>query len=506
MREPTHALARHQTSVALSPSLVLYFHCPLKIAALWLVTACSVLDAPPAHATYAFLDGCWGYHADRHLDFDLRYVNFLRELFGGNHWIGQTIEATTSGRMQIHFSARALFRYQFTQGSIEQVMGGIINYIHGECGVVESLTIQSDDDGRKYRVLRMRNNPFRSDAIDYGSDIRIDPTLTPGNEVSFVRLDPRCGYWLRKSERYHPSLKHALSRYLSPDEQPSVAMLKRADTAPLVEASVFLSHVSWNKLFARFVRSDLERYGRVSVWLDEEQGRTRDAESNLDQWLQTAITHAKGIVILWNEPCRESDWVRKEVEWAVQRSDQVPVVVVNCDGAPLPADLQSISHVVNAEGMWYFHGLGEEVFPYLHRLETRTQWIGQNKRFGTHIEADPVESCMSFEDISPHEGTAESAVRWSLREGIVTWEFDLRDRRTNEVATVSGPMEIRTGRRQARRVSSASHQESMSRYPFYAPHPLCKCQQRASLRLGASTSTVVSWIVLMLYRMGMGYQ
>jgi hypothetical protein len=62
-------------------------------------------------------------------------------------------------------------------------MPGIVDYIHGEEGVVQSVTIERDADGRPFRVLRISGNPFRSDVLDYGRDIRVDPALGPGDKA-----------------------------------------------------------------------------------------------------------------------------------------------------------------------------------------------------------------------------------------------------------------------------------------------------------------------------------
>jgi len=336
-------------------------------------------------------------------------------------------------------------------------MAGIRDYIHGEKGIVESLSIEQDDEGRLYRVLRMSGNPFRFDVIDYGSDIRIDPTLKKGESACYVRVDSWCGFWARSEEHYQPQINHAINRYFSPEDidrnKFEIKNLNRHSLPEPIEASIFLSHSSWNKLFARFLRKDLERFGRVTVWLDEEQNDSLNTQNKLESWLSTAINKAKGIVILWHDACLTSEWVQREFEWAIERSSIVPIVVVNCDGTQIPDSLIECAHVVSVEGLWYAHGLGEEIFSYLHGFEPRSSWVIKNEILGNPGMKDPVSECMTYEDIAPHEGTAVTDLKWRIYNDNLIWSFKLRDRITGNIHEIKGPQ---TANDQNRKVRTAA--------------------------------------------------
>lgn len=67
-------------------------------------------------------------------------------------------------------------------------MGGIINYYHGESGLVIDRRYVVNEEQRVH-VLRLRGNPHREFAFDYeGGDVHIDPLLKPGDKATFIRL------------------------------------------------------------------------------------------------------------------------------------------------------------------------------------------------------------------------------------------------------------------------------------------------------------------------------
>jgi hypothetical protein len=93
-------------------------------------------------------------------------------------------------------------------------MGGVINYYHGESGVVVDRRYIVTDQ-QQAQVLRLRGNPHREFAYDYeGGDIHIDPLLKPGNKAVFVRTDSYGGVWVREEDQLYRELQKAVDRVI----------------------------------------------------------------------------------------------------------------------------------------------------------------------------------------------------------------------------------------------------------------------------------------------------
>jgi hypothetical protein len=89
-------------------------------------------------------------------------------------------------------------------------MGGIIDYYHGESGLITDRQYVATEQQRAY-VLRLQGNPHREFVYDYeGVDIHIDPSLKLGDETFFVRTD-LCtvlygGVWVGERDHLYPEL------------------------------------------------------------------------------------------------------------------------------------------------------------------------------------------------------------------------------------------------------------------------------------------------------------
>jgi hypothetical protein len=90
-------------------------------------------------------------------------------------------------------------------------MGGIGDYFHGETARAEELFWVLDGK-RLFLELALSGNPHRQRALDYGSDIGIDPGIKPGSEVRYIRLDDTCGLWVEKGNEFTPELERSLAR------------------------------------------------------------------------------------------------------------------------------------------------------------------------------------------------------------------------------------------------------------------------------------------------------
>jgi len=322
-------------------------------------------------------------------------------------------------------------------------MGGIINYVHGERGVVRTIDIERGEDGTIFRVMNIDGDPFRTTAFDYNSDIRISPTIVPGDDVCFVRLDTYCGAWVRWNDRHEPALtRDIIDEYVSPGEQleqsqaTCIVSRKSIDERAALQGSVFLSHSSWGKLLARFVRHELTQTAKVDVWLDEEQAESVDGNIPIEQWLKRGVDAARGFVVLWNHTSSISDWVKREIAWAIERRSEIPIIALQCDRTPLPSHLERNAHVVSVDGLWYAQGIAEEVFTTIHGLEPRSVWISENERRGHAIKPDPPESVLRYVDLISSEGHADTDVEWRNDNGHKVLSFRMRNRQSQQAVPV----------------------------------------------------------------------
>src|SRR6266576_2603787 len=90
-------------------------------------------------------------------------------------------------------------------------MAGIGQYFHGEEGLVTELFWSAWNDAL-YLSMFLEGNPYRTDTLDYGSDIGIDPAIKPGCTAHYVRLDSTCGLWVEKGHELSPAVDEALRR------------------------------------------------------------------------------------------------------------------------------------------------------------------------------------------------------------------------------------------------------------------------------------------------------
>ncbi len=173
-------------------------------------------------------------------------------------------------------------------------MGGVINYYHGESGVVVDHRYIVTEQQRAH-VLRLRSNPHREFAYAYGGDIHIDPLLKPGDKVVFVRTDLYGGIWVREDDQLYPELQKAVDRvvdeirserrspgsvtvrlqgvwteqYISDETQSRTG--NPFPERPATQASFFLSFSSKNVMLARQIFDDLKYDAKVEVWFDLDQ-------------------------------------------------------------------------------------------------------------------------------------------------------------------------------------------------------------------------------------------
>jgi len=196
-------------------------------------------------------------------------------------------------------------------------MGGIINYYHGESGLVVDRQFVLDEEQRTH-ILRLQGDPNREFAFAYGGDVSIDPLLREGDTAVFVRIEQYGGLWVRKQDSLYPELQQAHDRVLTDIRNNStpglitvrlqgfwaeqyIAEETRKKTGspfperPATEASFFLSFSSQSVLLARQVFVWM-RSGDLGVKPEHVLGsywQRSDPEGDTNADLKTAMIRAR---------------------------------------------------------------------------------------------------------------------------------------------------------------------------------------------------------------------
>ncbi len=89
-------------------------------------------------------------------------------------------------------------------------------------------------------------------------------------------------------------------------------------------ASVFLSHSSVDKPFARRLGNDLRQYG-AKVWIDEAEIKIGDS---LIEKISKGLSETDFVIVLLSKASCESEWVKKEVNIALNKEIYGKQVVV----------------------------------------------------------------------------------------------------------------------------------------------------------------------------------
>jgi hypothetical protein len=90
-------------------------------------------------------------------------------------------------------------------------VSGIGSYVDGETGIATKLFWQQYDEYLFY-IMGLRENEYREEARDYGSDIAIDTDIAPGDAVVYRRLDRYSGLWIKRSQQGAANVDRALQR------------------------------------------------------------------------------------------------------------------------------------------------------------------------------------------------------------------------------------------------------------------------------------------------------
>lgn len=330
-------------------------------------------------------------------------------------------------------------------------MAGIINYFHGESGLIVDHQYIVDQEER---VLRLQDDPHREFAYAYGGDIHIDPLLNPGDRAVYVRVDPWGGIWVRERDQYYPELQQAIDRVVVERNRMMEKLIEnrteqgvvddaqdkpgsRSSERPATEVSFFLSFSSKNVLLARQIFEDLKFDAKVEVWFDlDQEGESPEHRRLIERWLKEAVYRAHGFVLLWTKAAKESSWVRKEISWALEKASQerdFHFVVLKLDKEPVPTDLLEPRHVVDCYDLGPINGINEELFAAVTGRQGRTAWIEEHRRRGVEVPLEKDQGSSGYEPFRSDSGTAISLRHWE-EEGEFCWQLDYeKDRRLHRV-------------------------------------------------------------------------
>jgi hypothetical protein len=337
-------------------------------------------------------------------------------------------------------------------------MGGIADYFHGEQGQVSTVNWLASDEYLAY-TISLRGDPHRIMAQDYSSDIGIDPIIKPGDDVIYVRPSSTSGMWVKKGQQYTPELQAALSRVqvnrrrcltyldlLSWNRRLAqfwaraiayrtgvVLKISRGDenlfdrgSLPRTDASIFLSHSGRNSLAARLLYEKLRGDGKAEVWCDLAQtGESQTHEQRISDWLRTALYDCQIFVVLLTRASIESEWVRKEIAWAIEKSsvdESFHLVLLNLEGVTVPRLASKMLSVIDCEGL-QFGEIEEELYAAVYQRMGRRAWVEEQHRRGWH-EREP--RMRGYEHLMSDGGTA-TALHWIEEGDSFRWvlEFEV---------------------------------------------------------------------------------
>ena len=327
-------------------------------------------------------------------------------------------------------------------------MGGIINYYHGESGLVVDRQFILNKEQRVH-VLRLQGDPHREFAFAYGGDVYIDPLLQKGDTAVFVRSDQYGGLWVREQDWLYPQLQQALDRVVTElrrNSMPGLITVRlqgfwaeqyiadetRGETGnpfperPATEASFFLSFSSQSVLLARQVFEDLKYDAKVEVWFDLDQaGEAPEHRRRIERGLREAVYGRRGFILLWTKAAKESSWVNKEIAWACEKASYDPdfhFIVLKLDDEPVPENIVDTSSLIDCYDLWPVNGINEELFAAVTRRRGRTAWMAQNRRRGIELSGEE-DGCSGYEPFVSDSGIAVSLRHWE-EEGELRWQLD----------------------------------------------------------------------------------
>jgi TIR domain len=290
-------------------------------------------------------------------------------------------------------------------------MGGIINYYHGEDGIVSDRWWQVLGDLLSFQI-ELSGDPHRIWARDYNTDIGIDPTIRRGDRVVYLRLDDTSGIWVRESDQRGSELSDAISRVMEnrrwmerwakhsqdvdeiskiaqglfdeTNEPLRIVVGEPTNDGPATPVSFFLSYSSRNSLLARQIYEDLSNDAKATVWFDlaQPKGTAPAHDEAIAKWLEESIYDCQGFTLLLTKSALESDWVSREIEFAMDKRDchkDFHILILRTEDVVVPKVAQSVGKVIDCDRIWWSRGISEELFAAIYGRQGRRAWLGEQR-------------------------------------------------------------------------------------------------------------------------------
>ncbi len=287
-------------------------------------------------------------------------------------------------------------------------MGGIINYYHGEAGIVSDCWWQPLGNLLSLQI-ELEGNPHRVWARDYNTDIGIDPAIRRGDSVVYLRLDDTSGIWVRASDQHGLGLSEAVNRvkvnrstwmdrwaehvqdieetaqiaqdlFDATGEPLRIVVGEPVNDGPATPVSFFLSYSSRNALLARQIYEDLGDDAGVTVWFDMAQpdGNVPDQDDAICRWLEDSVADCHGFLLLLTKSSVASRWVSREIEYAAERQDQQSdfhILILKADEVAVPEMFLKVGKVIDLDKIWWSRGISEELFASIYGRSGRRAWL-----------------------------------------------------------------------------------------------------------------------------------
>lgn len=106
---------------------------------------------------------------------------------------------------------------------------------------------------------------------------------------------------------------------------------------------LFLSHRSVDNALVKPIAAQIKQRG-IAIWLDKEKLVPSDS---LIEEINRGLEQMTHFVLFWSEACTHSPWVKKELNAATAKliENQLPILVVRLDNAPVPAILADLYRI-----------------------------------------------------------------------------------------------------------------------------------------------------------------
>lgn len=337
-------------------------------------------------------------------------------------------------------------------------MGGIINYFHGESGVIVDYQ-QIVNEEQHVHAIRLQYDPHREFAYEYGGDVGIDPLLKPGDRAIFIRTDTYTGIWVREQDQFYPELQRAVERVTERrmrDVQPGhivgrlagiwaeqyIGDLTKSKTQPqfserpATDISFFLSYSRRNALLARQIFEDLRYDAKIDVWFDlNQEGEAGQHPQRVEAWLREAVYKCRGFVLLWSKASKDSKWVNQEMLWASEKAARDPdfhFIILKIDSEPAPTDIIDKHYIVDCYDVWPVNGIAEELYAAITKRSGRTAWLEEHGQRGVLVEKD--EGSLGYEPFQSDSGVARSLYHWE-EDGEFCWRLEYETDQTVKIAS-----------------------------------------------------------------------